>query len=138
MGKKVIGILVVGLLIATVFPVGSAYIQKMNQKESIMKMNKTAPQIEITIKGGFGIQAIIKNIGTIDLNDANMGIVLDGSKIFPAYKDRVWIMDLEAGKAHWVIIPVLGFGATNIELTVDTTTETASGKVLGYFIFGVK
>jgi len=32
MGKKVVGILIVGLLMATVFPIGSAYIQKTDEK----------------------------------------------------------------------------------------------------------
>lgn len=136
--KKVVGILIVGLLIATILPVGTAQNQTIDEKANITKINKLASQIEIKIKGGFGILAIIKNIGTTDLNDVNMIIVLDGPMIFPAYKNREATMDLEVGKTHLVIIPVRGFGATNIELTVDTTTETASGNVLGRIVFGVK
>jgi hypothetical protein len=134
MGKKMVGILIVGLLIATMLPVGRSNAQPTDEKH----INKLASQIEIKIKGGFGILAIIKNIGTIDLNDVNMIIVLDGPMIFPAYKNREATMDLEVGKTHLVIIPVRGFGATNIELTVDTTTEIASGNVLGRIVFGVK
>jgi hypothetical protein len=135
MGKKIIGILIVGLLIATIIPVGNSIAQTIDEK-NINTLSSS--EIEIKIKGGWGIQAIIKNTGTTDLNDANMKFVLDGRMIFPAYKDREAIMDFEAGKTHWVIIPIMGFGATNIEITVDTTTATASGTVLGCFIFGVK
>jgi len=135
MGRKIFGILLVGLLIATIVPVGSSIVQTIDKKDI---NTLSSSQIEIKIKGGWGILAIIKNIGTADLNDANMRIVLDGRLIFPSWKDRVATMDFEAGKTHRVIFPVRGFGVTNIELTVDTTTATASGIVLGSFVFGVK
>ena len=127
MGKKVIGILVVGLLIVTILPAGNAIAQSTE-----------ASQIEINIKGGFGIHALIKNIGTTDLNDANIKLVLDGRMIFPDYKDNEGTIDLEAGKTQLVIFPIMGFGASNIELTVDTTTETTSGIVLGPIALGVR
>jgi len=125
--KKVVGILIVGLLIATILPVGSAIAQSTE-----------ASQIEIKIKGGFGIHAIIKNIGTTDLNNADMTLALDGRMIFPGFKDNVGIIDLDAGKTQLVIFPIRGFGTTNIELTVDTTTETSSGMILGSIAFGVR
>jgi hypothetical protein len=135
MGKKMLGILIVGLLIATIIPVGGSIAQPIDEKD----INKlSSAQIEIKINGGWGINTKIKNIGTTDLKDANMEIILDGRLIFPGYKDRVATMDLEAGKTHWVIFPVRGFGAMNIELTVDAITETASGHVLGSMVFGVK
>jgi len=67
-----------------------------------------------------------------------MTLVLDGRMFFPGYKNNYGPIDLKAGKTQRVIFPVMGFGATNMELTVDTTTATASGKVLGSFVFGVK
>jgi hypothetical protein len=133
--KKILGILIVGLLIATILPVGSSIAQTIDEKDI---NTLSSSQIEIKIKGGWGIHAIIKNIGTADLNDANMKIVLDGRMIFPGFKDNVGTIDLEAGKTQLVIFPIRGFGATNIELTVDTTTETASGMVLGSIAFGVR
>jgi len=133
MGKKIVGILIVGLLIATMLPVGSSTAQPTDEKH----INKLASQIEIKIKGGFGVHAIIKNIGTTDLNDINVIMVFDGSMIFPGYKNREATMNLGAGKTTILIIPVRGFGATNIELTVDTTMETASGMVFGRIVFGV-
>jgi hypothetical protein len=136
--KKVVGILIIGLLMTTIFPVGSSIAQLTDEKANIMKIDKLALSIEIKINGGWGINTKIKNIGTTDLKDVNMEIVLDGRMIFPGYKDRVATMDLEAGKTHWVIFPVRGFGVTNIRLTVDTITETLSGHVLGSMIFGVK
>ena len=139
MGKKLIGILVVGLLIATVFPIGSASIQKTNQKESIMKMNKPAPQIEITIKGGMGLTVFVKNTGTTDLENATISIVVDGPGIiWGTQKTTGPYLDIKAGKTQIIKSPVLGFGSADIEFTVDTTTQTASGKVLLWFVYGVK
>jgi hypothetical protein len=134
MMKKVVGILIVGLLIATILPVGSSLAQKTEETQ----INELASQIEINIKGGFGIHAIIKNIGTTDLTGATLRLVLDGRLIFPGFKTNDGTIDLEAGKTQKVIFPMRGFGATNIELTVDTSTETASGIVLGSFVIGVK
>jgi len=127
MTKKIIGILIMGLLITTIFPVVSA----VNQP-------KLTPKIEIEIKGGFGVRAIIKNTGTGDLKDAKMTIVFDGPWIFKGYKFRETTICLKAGKTSYHIIPILGFGATNVEITIGSTTQTASAKILGYFAFGVK
>jgi len=127
MAKKLVGILIIGLLISTIFPVVSSYNQP-----------KLTSEVEIKIKGGYGIRAIIKNIGTTDLNDANLKVVLDGPMIFRSYKNRESAINLKVGKTMYLIIPVLGLGSTNIEITVDTTTQTASGKILGFIAFGVK
>lgn len=127
MAKKIIGILIMGLLITTIFPVVSSYSQP-----------KLSPKIEIEIKGGNGVRTIIKNTGTADLINGKMTIVFDGKWIFRDYKYRETTISLKAGKTSYHIIPIIGFGATNIEITVDTTTQTASGKVLGFIAFGVK
>jgi hypothetical protein len=134
MMKKVVGILIVGLLIVTILSVGSSIAQPAAEKH----INTLTSQIEIKIKGGWGIHAIIKNMGTTDLNNADMTLALDGRMIFPGFKDNVGTLDLKAGKTQLVIFPIRGFGTTNIELTVDTTTETSSGMVLGSIAFGVK
>jgi len=127
MVKKIMGILLIGLLISTIFPV----VTSVNQP-------KLLPQIEIKIKGGNGFHATIKNVGTIDIDDAKMIIAFDGRLIFRGYRYRETTIDLKAGKTSYHIIPIIGFGATNIEITIDTITKTASGKVLGFIAYGVK
>ncbi len=133
--KKAIGILIVGLLISTLLPVGSA-LARTTQEKNINALSSSP--IEITMKGGWGLQAMIKNTGTTDLTDAKITLVLDGRMIFPGYENNDGTIDLKVGKTQWVIFPVMGFGATNIEITVDTTTATASGIVLGCIVLGVK
>jgi hypothetical protein len=127
MEKKLIGILIIGLLISTIFPVVSS----VNQP-------KILPQIEIKFRGGNGIHAAIKNVGTLDIKDAKMIIVFDGPLIFRDYRYRETTINLKAGKTSYHIFPIMGLGATNIEITIDTITKTASGKVLGFIAFGVK
>jgi len=126
MAKKLVGILIIGLLISTIFPVVSS----VNQP-------KVSPQIDIKIKGGFGVGAIIKNIGTTDINRADITIVLDGPNILWGKQKVGGKISIGAGKTHYLISPVFGFGTTNIEITVGTTTQTASGKVLFCFVYGV-
>lgn len=92
--------------------------------------------IEITIKGGFGVTAVIKNTGTTDLTDVTLTISLDGSKIFWG-KEKTAKYSIAAGATHIVKSFIIGFGPTNIEVTVDSTTKTASAKVLLFFVLGV-
>jgi hypothetical protein len=138
MGKKILGIVVIGLVFALIIPVGSSYTQQTGENANTMSINKPASQLEITIKGGIGIHAFIKNTGTTDINDAEVEIILDGPGIIWGSDIRAGGLDIKAGKTQILICPVFGFGATNIELTIDTTTQTTSGKVLFYFVFGVE
>ena len=132
--KKILGILIVGLLIATIVPVGSSIAEKIDEKD-ITRLSSS--QIEIKIRGGHSIHAFVKNIGTTDLNDVDMKIVLDGRFISRLNKNAEATTSIEAGKTVLHLIPVFGFGAMNIEITVDTTTATASAMVLGNFVFVV-
>ena len=127
MAKKIVGILLIGLLVSTVFPV----VCSVNQP-------KHSPQVEIKIKGGFGVQAIIKNIGTTDINNADIAITLDGSKILWGKQKVGGKISIGAGKTHYMISPVFGFGITNIEITIGSTTQMALAKVMFCFIYDVK
>lgn len=139
MGMKIIGLLVVGVVIALVLPVGGVTLQKTDETVTAMNINQPASQLEIRLRGGLGIHALIKNTGTTDIIGANISIVLDGPGIlWGTQKNTSSLFDFAAGKTKHVIFPVYGFGATNIKLIIDTTTQTASAKILFYFVFRVK
>jgi hypothetical protein len=139
MERKIIGLLVVGLVIALILPIGSATLQKIEKAAPEMKVNKPASQLEITLKGGVGVTAFVKNTGTTDLENATISIVVDGPGIiWGTQKTTGPYLDIKAGKTQIIKSPVLGFGPADIEFTVDTTTQTASGKVLLGFVYGVK
>jgi len=130
--------MVVGLVIALVLPIGSATLQKTDEPVTETTMMKPASQLEITLKGGLGVYAYIKNIGTTDITDTEVEIILDGPGIIWGSQKTGGYLDIEAGKTQLLICPVFGFGATNIEFTAGSTTQTATAKVLFWFVYRVE
>jgi hypothetical protein len=93
--------------------------------------------IEITIKGGFGITATIKNGGTGPLNGVAWTITLDGKLIFVG-KTKSGTVDIPAGGQAAAKDLVIGFGKTNIAVSAAGTEATATGMVILFFVIGVK
>ena len=93
--------------------------------------------IEITIKGGLGVSATIKNRGTIDLTDINWSIALDGKLIVVGKTKSGTIDVLTAGEEITVKDSVIGFGKTRIWVSVANEDATASGTVFLIFVIGV-
>jgi hypothetical protein len=89
-----------------------------------------------SIAGGIGVKAVIKNIGTGDATGVSWTIALDGKLIFFG-KSKTGTVDIAAGESVTVKSFVLGFGATNIDVTADTATKNATAKVLLFFVTGV-
>jgi hypothetical protein len=135
MGKKIIGILVIGLVISLMLPIGGATLQRTPKTAPEMNTEKPASQLEITLKGGLGIHVFIKNTGTTDVHVSKMQLNLDGARI--KWNTDTENLTIKAGKTKQVIYVVTGLGVTNIELTIDAATQTASGKVLLWFVYGV-
>jgi hypothetical protein len=96
------------------------------------------PPIAITIKGGLGVSAIIKNTGTTDLTDIDWTIDLDGKLIFVGKTKSGTIDALAAGAEVTVKDFVIGFGKTGIAATAGPASASASGTVLLFFVIGVK
>jgi hypothetical protein len=138
MGRKLMGLLVVGVVIALALPVGGVPLQTTDEKTPAMNINQPASQLEVRLWGGLGLHALIKNTGTTDIIGANITLIFDGPGILWGTQENTTKFDIAAGKTKLAIFPVYGFGATNIKFIVDTTTQTASAKVLFYFVFRVK
>ncbi len=96
-----------------------------------------APPISITIKGGFGVQVVVKNTGTTDLTDIDWAINLDGKLIFVGKAKSGTIASLAAGDEVTLKDFVIGFGKTGIVATVGAEEATASGTVILFFVIGV-
>jgi hypothetical protein len=127
-----IEILVVGLVFSLILPVGSSYCLTNDATPT----HPAEPPLEITIRGGLGIHVDIQNTGTTDVHVSEMNLKLDGARI--KWNTDTCNFTIGAGKTKHVIYVTIGFGATNIDLTVDTMTKTASGKALLYFVYGVE
>ena len=98
-----------------------------------------APTITITIKGGIGVSATIKNTGTTNLTNIAWTIKLDGKMIFVGKTKGDTITSLAAGDS--VIVKnllVIGFGKTNINVTAGDVEASKTGTVLLFFVIGVK
>jgi len=89
-----------------------------------------------SISGGIGVKAVIKNIGTGDATGVAWEIALDGKLIFLG-KSKTGTVDIPAGGSVTVKSFVIGFGATNINVTAADDAMTKTGKVLLFFVTGV-
>ena len=96
-----------------------------------------APAITITIKGGLGVSATIKNTGTTDLTDIDWTIALDGKLIFVGKAKSGTIAALAAGESVTVKDFVIGFGKTGIAVEAGAATASATGTVLLILVIGV-
>jgi len=96
-----------------------------------------APAITITIKGGLGVTATIKNTGSVDLTNINWTIDLDGKLIFMGKAKSGTIASLAAGAEVNVKDFVIGFGKTGIAVTAGSASASASGTALLFFVIGV-
>jgi hypothetical protein len=95
------------------------------------------PAITITIKGGLGVSATIKNTGAVDLTNIDWTIDLDGKLIFVGKAKSGTIAALAAGEEVVVKDFVVGFGKTGIAVTAGTASASASGTVLLILVIGV-
>jgi hypothetical protein len=97
-----------------------------------------APIINIeSISGGLGIAATITNVGTADAENIDYSIVLDGQVFIGEEKNgRVTIP--AGGEATIKNSLVFGIGLATIEVYVDGITKTASCRLLGPLVLGVR
>ncbi len=96
------------------------------------------PAIEITIQGGLGVSATIKNVGTTNLTNISWNIMLDGKLIFIGKNKSGTIDSLAAGESKTVRDLVLGLGKTSIAVTAGPTTRNTTGTVILFFVIGVE
>ena len=97
-----------------------------------------APIITIdSITGGLGTTAVVKNIGSADANNIDWSISFDGGTFFGGDNSGT-INTLAIGQTVQIKSKFLiGFGNTEITITVGGTTATKSAKVILCFITGL-
>jgi hypothetical protein len=93
--------------------------------------------IEITISGGFGVKAAIKNTGTADLTNVSWSIALDGTLIFVGKSKTGTIDSLPVGESVTVKDFVIGFGKTGIAVEAGGVAASGEGTALLFFVLGV-
>lgn len=96
------------------------------------------PPIIITVHSGLGVLATIKNNGTTNLTNVTWTITLDGKLVFFGKTKTDTIATLDAEKSITVRDFVLGFGKTGINVKAGEVEVNATGKVILFFVTGVK
>jgi hypothetical protein len=112
-------------------------VDKVGNKETEQSQTFTIQYFTISIKGGFGVTAVIKNIGTVNQTKVQYSITLDGKLIFIG-KSKSNTVNIAFGKEATVKDFVLGFGKTSITVTAGKEEKTVTGKVLLFFVLGVQ
>jgi carboxypeptidase T len=108
------------------------------EKSSTFTIQQEVPPITITIKGGFGVSATIKNTGTTPLTNLSWTIALDGKTIFVGKTKTDIIATLTPGEEITVKDFVLGIGKTGIAVNVGAAEASATGTVILFLVIGVK
>lgn len=108
-------------------------------KDIYYESGEAAPMINVkSISGGFGVSAVIENIGTGDATDVQWSIDLEGGLILVGQNAGDTIPTLAVGESVTVRIPfVLGFGGVTIKVAADSATKSATGTVLLFLVIGV-
>jgi len=95
-------------------------------------------KVEITeLIGGFGARTVVRNIGELDIVDLSWNISLNGRFVLIG-RETTGFTDISIEDE--VIIKtgfVFGLGSIDITVNIDDQEKTATGFLLGPFIFGV-
>ena len=108
------------------------------EKSCNFTIQREIPNVTITITGGIGVSAAIKNTGETTLTNLNWSITLDGALIFIGKTKSGTIPSLAPGETVTVKDFVIGLGKTGIEVNVEAAQVTATGTILLFFVMGVK
>jgi len=88
------------------------------------------------VTNGLGINAMIKNTGTVDAKSLSWQIQLDGGVILVG-KSKTDTIDIAAGDTVTIKDSVFGLGKTTITVTVGDVEKTATGTVLLILVLNV-
>ncbi len=92
-----------------------------------------------SVSGGFGVKATVTNTGSLDANDIDWSINIDGNLILIGKETTGTIPSLPAGGQEIIKSSlVFGIGRATINVDAGGATKTASGFVLGPLVLGVK
>jgi outer membrane protein assembly factor BamB len=106
------------------------------------EMTITAPELDIEIKGVFGVTVTIINAGDAPATNVSWNITFDSGFVIPAFKYGMIPMIPAGGQAP-IRVLVFGFGKKTVTLTVMCDEAVSVKKIvqaslLLFFVIGVK
>ena len=112
---------------------------------SVDKVGNTEPQKSTTftilffnvtvINGGFGVSAVVENVGTVDQIKVPWSISFSGGLAIP--KTTTGNINLKAGENATVKAKVFGLGKPTITVTVGKESKTAKAVLFFFFVLRV-
>jgi outer membrane protein assembly factor BamB len=102
----------------------------------------TAPELEIEIRGGFGVRLTITNAGDAAATNVHWNITFDSGFVIPSYRIPIYPTIAPGGKITEKML-VFGFGKTTIDVTATcdegiSVKKTAHATLVLFFVFWVK
>ena len=109
------------------------------EKSTTFTIQHATPEITITIKGGIGISATIKNTGTMPLYNLSWSIALNGGIILLGKQPKTGIIETLAPDNETTVKDfVIGFGKPSITVTAGEVESTATANIVFFLVWGVK
>jgi hypothetical protein len=97
------------------------------------------PLIEIgEITGGFGVNAVIKNIGAVEAENVDWSIKLGGLVLFGREKTGTFVKVVPGFEPIASTGLVFGIGPITITVTADEAEKTAQALLVGPFVLNVE
>lgn len=110
-----------------------------------INISEAIPELEIeSIAGGFGVSALIQNVGDANATDVNWSITLDGGLIILGKEKTGTVASIAEGEQAAIQSSLIfGIGKTTITVTAEcaegsSDEKTAEGFVLLFFVLGVQ
>lgn len=101
-------------------------------------MNISLSIIDVNIKGGLGINIILKNTGTENLTSIPWNITLYGGLILIGKSNGGILSQLRAGEEKIIHTKIFGLGKPLISVRVQDAMKNITGFVFFFFTFGIK
>jgi len=108
--------------------------QSLESNWTTITMSIGGPVLEIKIKGGVGINAVIKNNGTAEATNITWVVTCDGGLVFPRQMTGT-ASQIEIGKTFILRPLIFGLGKSTITVSVSADDGvTAESVVNGFFL----
>jgi hypothetical protein len=111
-------------------------VDKVGNTEAVKSATFTIRYFNVTvIKGGFGVSAVVENVGTIDQIKVPWSIVFSGGFTIP--RTTSGSVNINSGGNVTVKAKVFGLGRPTITVTVGKESRKAKAVLFFFFVIGV-